>query len=117
MSYENLTVSIEHHFTQNFLIRKITRHAQLIMVSSKMDTLFLWHNRLFFLHANIERVNGGFVVFSPFNSTLEMQQIMGDFVRLCLRVGVLGAKKISAIRSTKNRSRKIIGLQILYEYT
>ena len=27
---------------------------------------------------------------------------MGDFVRLCSRVGVLGAKKISAIRSTKN---------------
>ena len=87
------------------------------MVSSKMDTLFLWHNKLFFLHANIERVNGGFVVFSPFNSTLEMQQVMGDFVRLCSRVGVLGAKKISAIRSTKNRSRKTIGLQILYEYT
>ena len=58
-----------------------------------MDTLFLWHNKLFFLHANIERVNGGFVVFSPFNSTLEMQQVMGDFVRQCSRVGVLGAKK------------------------
>ena len=58
-----------------------------------MDTLFLWHNKLFFLHANIERVNGGFVVFSPFNSTLEMQQVMGDFVRLCSRAGVLGAKK------------------------
>ena len=58
-----------------------------------MDTKFLWHNKLFFLHANIERVNGGFVVFSPFNSTLEMQQVMGDFVRLCSRVGVLDAKK------------------------
>ena len=66
-----------------------------------MDTLFLWHIK-FFLHANIERVNGGFVGFSPFNSTLEMQQVMGDFVRLYSRVGVLGAKKISAIRSTKN---------------
>ena len=41
----------------------------------------------------ILRVNGGFVVFSPFNSTLEMQQVMGDFLRLCSRVGVLGAKK------------------------
>ena len=82
-----------------------------------MNTLFLWHNKLFFLHANIERVNGGFEVFSPFNSTLGMQQVMGDFVRLCSRVGVLGAKKISAKRSTKNHSRKTIGLQILYEYT
>ena len=82
-----------------------------------MDTKFLWHNKLFFLHANIERVNGGFVVFSPFNSTLEMQQVMGDFVRLCSRVGVLDAKKKkSAIRSTKKHSRKTIGLQILYEY-
>ena len=53
--------------------------------------MFLRHNKLFFLHANIERVDGGFVVFSPFNSTLEMQQVMGDFVRLCSRVGVLGA--------------------------
>ena len=58
-----------------------------------MDTLFLRHNKLFFLHANIERVNGGFVVFSTFNSTLEMQQVMDDFVKLCSRVGVLGAKK------------------------
>ena len=58
-----------------------------------MDTKFLWHNTLFFLHANIEKVNGGFVVFSPFNSTLEIQQVMGDLVRLCSRVGVLGAKK------------------------
>ena len=58
-----------------------------------MDTLFLWHNKLFFLHANIEIVNGGFVVFSPFNITLEMQQVMGDFVRLCSRIGVLGSKK------------------------
>ena len=82
-----------------------------------MDTNFLCHNTLFFLHANIERVNGGFVVFSPFNSTLEMQKVMGNFVRLCSRVGVLGAKKISAIRNTKNHSRKTIGLQILYEYT
>ena len=82
-----------------------------------MDTLFLWHNKLFFLHANIERVNGGFVVLSPFNSTLEMQKVMGDFVRLCSGVGVLGAKKIAAIRSTKNHSRKTIGLQILYTYT
>ena len=57
-----------------------------------MDTKFSWHNTLFFLYANIERVNGGFVVFSPFNSTLEMQQVMGDLVRLCSRVGVLGAK-------------------------
>ena len=57
-----------------------------------MDTLFLWHIK-FFLHANIERVNGGFVVFSPFNSTLEMQQVIGDFVRLYSRVDVLGAKK------------------------
>ena len=59
-----------------------------------MDT-FLWHNNLVILHANIERVNGGFVVFSPFNTILEMQQVMGDFVRLCSRVGVLGAKKKS----------------------
>ena len=66
-----------------------------------MDTKFSWHNTLFCLHANIERVNGGFVVFSPFNSTLEMQQVMGDLVRLCFRVGVRGAKKISSIRSTK----------------
>ena len=91
MSYENLTVSIEHHFTQNFLIRKITRPTDNSFI--KMDTLLLWHNKLFFLHANIERVNGGFVVFSPFNSTLEMQQDMDDFVRLCSRVSVLGAKK------------------------
>ena len=53
-----------------------------------------WFNKLFFLHANIERVNGGFVVFSLFNSTLEVQQVMGDFVRLCSRVGVLGAKNL-----------------------
>ena len=33
--------------------------------------------------------------FSPFNSTLEMQQVMGDFVRLCSRVGVLDAKNLS----------------------
>ena len=58
----------------------------------------------------------GLYFFSPFNSTLEMQQVMGDFVRLCSRVGVLDAKKISAIRSTKTLSRKTIGLQILYEY-
>ena len=67
-----------------------------------MDTLFLWHNKLFFLRAKFGRVNGGFVVFSPFNSTLcccfygykvEMQQLIDDFVRLCSRVGVLGAKK------------------------
>ena len=38
VSYEKLTVSIEHHFTQNFLIRKITRPTD------KMDTKFLWHN-------------------------------------------------------------------------
>ena len=61
-----------------------------------MDSLFLWHNKLFFLHANIERVNGEIVVFCLFNSTLAMRQVMGDFVRLCSRVGVLGAKKISA---------------------
>ena len=114
MSYENLTVSIEHHFTQNFLIRKITRPTD---VSSKMDILFLLHNKLFFLHANIERVNGGFVVFSPFNSTLEMQQVMDDFVRLYSRVGVLGAKKKFRDKEYKNRSRKTIGLQILDEYT
>ena len=58
-----------------------------------MDTLFLWHNKLFFLHANIERVNGAFVVFISFKSTLEMQHVMGDFVRLCSCVGVVGAKK------------------------
>ena len=83
-----------------------------------MDTLFLWHNKLFFLHANIERVNGGFVFFSPFNNTLEMQQVMGDFVRLCSRVGVLGAKKnLRDKEYQKNRSRKTIGLEILYKYT
>ena len=93
MSYRNLTVSIEHHFTQKFLIRKITRPTDNSFI--KKDTKFLWHNTLFFLHANIERVNGGFVVFSPFKSTLEMQQVMGDLVRLCSHVGVLGAKKKS----------------------
>ena len=66
-----------------------------MIVSSKMDIKFLSNNTLFFLHTNIERVNGGIVVFSPFNSTLEMQQVMGDFVRLCSRVGVLSAKKKS----------------------
>ena len=71
VSYEKL--SIEHHFTQNFLIRKITRPTD------KMDTKFLWHNNFFFLHANMERVNGGFVVYGPFNNTLAI----GDFERLC----------------------------------
>ena len=42
MSYGKLTVSTKHHFTENFLIRK-----------------------QFFLHANMERVNGGFVVLLP----------------------------------------------------
>ena len=112
MSYGNLTVSIVHRFTHNFLIRKITRLTDNSFI--KMDTKFLCHNKLFFLHANIKRVNGGFVHFSPLNSTLEMQQVMDDFVRLCSRVGVLGAKKISAIRSTKkgfpqnNRSANLI---------
>ena len=68
-----MTVSIEHHFTQNFLIRKITRLTDNSFI--KMDAKFLWHNKLFFLHANIKRVNGGFVVFSPFNSALEVQQV------------------------------------------
>ena len=91
MSYGNLTVSIVHHFTHNFLIRKITRLTDNSFI--KMDTKFLCHNKLFFLHANIKRVNGGFVHFSPLNSTLEMQQVMDDFVRLCSRVGVLGEKE------------------------
>ena len=33
----------------------------------------------FFLHANTERVNGGFVNYGPFNSTLAI----GDFEILC----------------------------------
>ena len=86
-----------------------------------MDTKFLWLNTLFFLHANIERVNGGFVVFSPFNSTLEMQQVMGDFVRLCSRVGVLGAKKEN-LRDKEyqkpflqnNRSANLICIHIIF---
>ena len=68
-------------------------------------------------HANIERVNGGIVIFSPLNSTLRMQQVMGDFVRLCSRVGVLGAKKNLREKEYQKHSRKTIGLQILYEYT
>ena len=82
-----------------------------------MDTLFLWHNKLFFLHANIERVNGGFVGFSPFNSTLEMQQVMGDFVRLCSRAGEHAAPKKSPRNEYQKPSRKTISLQILYDYT
>ena len=82
-----------------------------------MDTKFLWQNTLFCLHANIERVNGGFVVLSPFNSTLEMQQVMCDLVRLCFRVGARGAKKNLLDKEYQNHSHKTIGLQILYEYT
>ena len=73
--------------------------------------------QIILLHANIERVNGGFVVFSPFNSTLEMQQVMSDFVRLCSRVGVLAAKKHFRDKEYQKPFPQTIGLQIFYEYT
>ena len=73
VSYEKPTVSIEHRFTKKFPIRKIAHPTD------KMDTKFLWHNNFFSFCMRIWRVNGGFVVYGPFNSTLAI----GDFEKNC----------------------------------